>query len=466
MPGPAGYVESNGPLELISPRAVNSAAPGAPPITAAHRIFKAYPGLEYDIRAVVTGGAYPYTFSLTNAPSGMTIDSATGRVRWTNPQANATPTLTVTDSVGAQVSSNWTIVVGAAGFKFVDAVNGSSTNQGTETSPWRTLADVSARGGAGSIVYFRAGTYTPAGIARTSVGTVWERVVFNANSAPVVWLAYPGERPVIDFGYQPTGDVGPLIRLGYAHPYVDGFETINSHVIGFQLEGGEYATFRRLHMHAHAGGPDGSNSSTIMTTTWDPGLYGMAVQDNEFDAFGLGNGLKIYGRRKLVIEDNHFHHQPGPMELKAGVAEFTVRSNRFNDISGIAIGGNMHSIGAAATGGDILFNLVLDSSLYALDLNQDGMATRINVLRNTFLGRVNIRNVTSGNGPFRLNNNVVINADGARTPPFFTYEQVSDPSRVIIGTNLTGTPSAGLVDANGQLTAASLSNLGTHGHQR
>ena len=66
---------ANYSLELVSPRAAGTAASaGLAVMPSGHRIFKAYPGLPYNIRAVVTGGAYPFTFSLANAPSGMTIN--------------------------------------------------------------------------------------------------------------------------------------------------------------------------------------------------------------------------------------------------------------------------------------------------------------------------------------------------------------------------------------------------------
>src|SRR5688572_3861262 len=89
---------ANYPLELVSPRAVNtSPAAGYPAINSENRIFRAYPGMVYNIRAAVIGGAWPYTFTLSNAPAGMTIDSRTGTINWPNPQANASPTITVRD---------------------------------------------------------------------------------------------------------------------------------------------------------------------------------------------------------------------------------------------------------------------------------------------------------------------------------------------------------------------------------
>src|SRR5687768_828694 len=72
---------ANYSLELVSPRAAGTTpSSGSDAISAQNRIFRAYPGIAYNIRAVVVGGAYPFTFTLGNAPAGMTIDAATGEV--------------------------------------------------------------------------------------------------------------------------------------------------------------------------------------------------------------------------------------------------------------------------------------------------------------------------------------------------------------------------------------------------
>ena len=189
-------VPSEYPLELVSPRAANtspSAESGTPNISTSHRIFKAYPGIEYNIRAVVIGGSYPYTFSLTNEPSGMTIDDITGEITWTNPTANASPTIYVTDAEGTTISSQWDINVTTTGWRFVDSINGNDSWDGTtpsfvsgSTGPWQTLSKVRTSGGT-NFIYFRGGTYSTSGMytsdliqqtvdntTYTSTSTSWE----------------------------------------------------------------------------------------------------------------------------------------------------------------------------------------------------------------------------------------------------------------------------------------------------
>lgn len=463
---------ANYSLELVSPRAVGTAPiSGGPAITGGNRIFKAYPGIEYNIRAVVIGGAYPYTFALGNAPSGMTINSRTGEIRWPNPTGStATPTITVTDGEGTSRSSPWTIAVTTAGFKFIDAANGSASGTGAIGSPFRTLSDLytNTNSNGTDIVYFRSGTYTPQNLPRTSVGTAWERVEVEGRMSNM-WIAYPGESPMIDFGFVPNVDAGVILRFNGDNAYIDGFQTRNSRVIGFQILIGDYAVFRRLRMrdlNTIRANLDGSNSAFIMCVTGGAGNYGdyLTIQDSEFANAPSDLALKTYTQRKMLIEDNNLHDLHYGTELKADMPQFTYRGNRHYNIPGRAIGGNMHE---SATSGEILFNLVLGSgSEAALDVNQDGMARRIDIYRNTFVGRVRVRNTDLLDGPFRFQNNVIVSNDpGTSLLSRILLESVSDLLRITQLNDLTGAPSAGIVDAAGNLTANYSQHIGSRGYQ-
>jgi hypothetical protein len=467
---------ANYPLELVSPRAVGTAPSSiAESITTQNRIFKAYPGIEYNIRAVVVGGEFPYVFSLSGAPGGMTINRGTGEIVWPNPTGTTvTPTISVTDAEGTVRSASWTITVTTSGFRFVDSVNGSAypAGAGTRDNPWRGLADIvnSPDAVAGDVVYFRSGTYAPTGLTRASIGSVWERVEFS-SAKPNIWIAYPGETPVIDFGFRVGVDAGVLFRLPTTNLYVDGLEATNARVIGFQTGDGAYGVFRRVRMHdlnMINAELDGSNAAFIMTLSSysDADVGGnisgwsqhLAIQDSEF--FGSPNNvaIKIYSQWKLLIEDNYFHDSLGGVELKADIPQFTYRHNVHERIPGISIGGNMHSY---TTHGEVLFNLVKPVGQYALDLNQDGYAKRVDIYRNTFLGRVRLRNTDAADGPFAFYNNVIVNDDSGS---HITMESV-DPSRATVSNNLVGTASDGIVDANGRLLGTYVSFTGTRGYE-
>lgn len=470
---------ANYPLELVSPRAAGSApASGNAAISSSHRIFRAYPGLEYNIRAVVIGGAYPYTFSLESAPDGMVIDEHTGEITWPNPQSDAAPRITVRDSEGSTQSSTWSIDVTTDGFKFVNAAMGSSSGDGSWNNPWRSLADVRNGGRPGDIVYFRGGVYSHDGIPRVSVGSAWERVEFSANSGPVIWLAYPGDRPIIDFGFASGSNPGALVRFSGENIYLDGFEARNARVIGFQLtSGSRYTVLRRLSMHSLntiRASLDGSNAGLIMTTSGysssneggNPSSWGQytAIQDSEFFNAPVDLAIKTYSLWKALIEDNIFHDVNFGVELKADMPQFTYRGNIHYRIPGRAIGGNMHSY---TFHGEILFNLVnAPSGDVALDVNQDGQARRIDIYRNTFLGRIRVRYTDSDDGPFTFSNNVIVNDDSGTPAGTHIYHmEVSDPSRVVSVDNLVGYPRDGIVDSNGLLSSGYAEYFGTHGFQ-
>lgn len=469
-------IAANYTLELVSPRAAGtSPSSGSDAISPQNRIFRAYPGLAYNIRAIIVGGAYPYTFTLSGAPSGMTINASTGEINWPNPPAGTvTPTITVRDSEGTERSSPWTITVGTSGFKFVDAANGQRhpTGNGGVSSPWRTLSDVVNGGSVNDIVYFRAGTYNALDLPRTSTGSAWERV--EITDAPNKWIAYPGENPVLDFGYRAGGEPGVIIRPSSDNVYIDGFEARNARVIGLQLHSGSFGVLRRnrfVDLNTSRANLDGSNSSFIMTMSaysdsdvgGGMGSWGqyLAFQNNSFTNSPVDCALKTYSQWKMLIEDNTFTNNFIGVELKADMPQFTYRGNRHTNISSIAIGGNMHSL---TTHGEINFNLVNSpSGQYALDVNQDGMAKRIDVYRNTFVGNVRVRNVDLQDGPFRLSNNVIVNSSSGSNR--ITLESILDLLRVTLLDNLTGSPGQSIVDGTGLLTANYQQHVGTRGHQ-
>ena len=462
-----------------------------------NRIFRAYPGIEYNIRAAVVGGAFPYTYSLGNAPAGMTINASTGTIIWPNPQADApNVTLTVQDSAGATRSATWNIDVTTTGFKFVDAVNGrnaanngcsSSCGAGTVANPWRTIGDLALNDSVSDITYFRNGTYNavdaPASIKVN--GGPWQHIAFSDradSSAPgsVMWVAYPGESPRIDFGYRAGGSAGYMIRFNGVSAYVDGFEAVNAQFIGFQFGGGRGPTFRRLRMHNLGPGGDGTNSAFIMTQSSYPEVaYGLVIQDSHFYDVLINDSdaavtLKLYSVIKPLIEDTVQYNAMKATELKADVRQFTVRNNTFYNLTATAIGGNMHgcvSCGEGGSdmmtsGGEILFNNVRSGNP-AILVNQDGQATRVHVHRNTFRGRVQVQSTDGSDGPFYFSNNVIVNSDsGTPSGSHIYHYNVTAPSRIVLANNLVGSSGDNIIDANGNLTSAYSQHLGTRGFQR
>jgi len=464
------------PLELLFPRQPGTAPsthPDSTTMPAGHRIFRAYPGLEYNVRAAVIGGSYPYRFSLADAPEGMTVDPVTGEIAWPDPQSDAAPTLTVTDSLGSSVSESWSVTVTTEGFHFVDSVNGRNhpTGDGSITNPWANLVDLYNAPGLSpsDIVYFRSGTYVTTGLPRSS-SDFWLRCELRAPF-PQTLIAYPGESPLIDFDY-PSGDGASLAFEGLA--YIDGFETRNSRNHALELHSGDhFQVFRRLRMHDHnplGEDLDGQNPGMIYAWSWGEAVSEArqycVFQDNEFYNAPLDGAYKLYGLWKPLVEDNYCHDLRGCFDPKAGVARFTFRGCTLDNV-GVGVHGNMNNSGELYASGEVLYNRIINAVTWPLEINNDSSARQIDVYRNTIVGGEPIvERVDGEDGPFYFYNNVIVN-DVSGTPEgsHITQSEVTDPSRIILSDNLAGYPADGIVDAGGGLTPGYASYLGTHGCQ-
>jgi hypothetical protein len=463
-------------LELIFPIASGTGSPAMP---SQHRIYKAYPGLVYNIRASVIGGSYPYTFELANGGSGMTIDANTGEINWPDPQADCTPTVTVTDSVDDTVQGTWTIDVTTSGFKFIDTVNGSSGGTGAIGDPLESLADIKNGLGSvsfGDVLYFRGGTYTLDG---TSMNPGYMNIGYDDSSGigrPLAWLAYPGETATIDLKeYGGTDNVlaeggaflrAPYIKMTGPGIYIDGLTLTRDYTKTFELDCSSNArgtVVRNVQFTQGGDGSDGSNAAFLMfTANGDVTSYGTTIQDNDFGSAGH-NAIKSYSLTKMLVEDNIFGVNGGVAQ-KAGVAQYTIRNNRFN-ASDQGVAGNMNVYGPTTTSGEICYNLFLSaSSPVLIGSGKISAIGSTQVYRNTIVGTMELHNVATADGPYTLQNNVMVNANGAETPWAYIIDvSISDSSRVTLTDNLNGAAAAGIVDASGNLQGAYLSYLGTRG---
>ena len=488
------------PLELVTPRAAGtSPATGQPAISSNHRIFWAYPGIEYNIRAAVLGGAYPFTFSLSNAPAGMTINASTGEISWPSPPpgTSVTPTISVTDAESQTRTASWTITVDATRFIFIDAVNGREFNvanpgTGTISNPFRRIRDLmegndydSKRRNlhANKIAYFRTGTYYIDGYLEDPGTVSLGRMAVLNEFKPVAWLAYPGETPTIDgqcFAASPQIGSRPCNRSAHIsfygngdNTFIDGFRIINMAYHAFRVEGmGNYQAFRR-NVFSRLGPTEPSVNegwiTTISSRSTAMGSY-MTIQDNVFEDVDRGSFIKLYTTQRTLIEDNvmrtAFDSTGGGdtegIAIKGGPLDrITVRHNTIYDITRKGIGGNMHGLSSA----EILFNRIYSIRTpegTALEVNQDGMASNVRIYRNTIVGRVSVRNTDSEDGPFIFSENVIINNDSG---DHLYYYEVKDPTRIAFSNNLVSMPTDKVLDHNLNLMPEYRSYLGSRGYQ-
>lgn len=76
------------------------------------------------------------------------------------------------------------------------STTGSDSNTGTLTSPFKSITKAETVVQAGETIYVRGGTYN-----LTVTITLGKS---GSENAPISLLAYPGERPVLDFTTQPS----------------------------------------------------------------------------------------------------------------------------------------------------------------------------------------------------------------------------------------------------------------------
>ena len=381
-------------------RPVASTSSGATGLHSSNRVYRAYTGIPYEIHADAVGGKWPYTYSLSGAPAGMTISAGpctdigptgctAGTITWPSPTTGTTGsiTVTITDALGTQVTGTWSIVVNttvsAGNFCFIDAVSGNdTTGSGTLAAPWQTLGKAWTSCGAGSFLYIRAGNYTTTGMndtENTMVSSGYrKKVSINENTRPVIWMPYPGDaQPVIDFGATGSNQVQMFEATGNTqNAWIDGLKFTNVQCIGFKFSraGSEPfgVLFRKNWFAALQDGYSEGNCSFVMlgaqynSDTLHPSYYD-TFQNNTFeDVHGDGGAadpegtppggdvsaldqavaLKTYSTRYLLIENNAFLTsavEGAMIETKTENGDMTVRANTFASDMQAGMGGNLHA---------------------------------------------------------------------------------------------------------------------------
>jgi len=466
------HAQSYETLEMVRPVAIGTAGSG---LSTNNRIYRAYKNIEYRIHADARGGKWPYTYSLSGAPAGMSIVAGpctgaelwtctAGEIAWT-PSVNETVgpiTVTVRDSLGTEVTGVWSITVsesapGTSGFCFVNAATGSDANSGTLASPWQTQDYARLNCGQYSIMYLRGGTYPIVGNTTgdcTGGKQELNETRTDAYRGPVIWLGYPGETVTLDF--QSDGGAGvPCVNMTGQNIWIENVRLDNVGSIGFRIGRLDNfgAVFRYITGVELLDGEGGQNSAFIMWAS-NPSVPSRhdTVQLSSFDNIhGDGAGsddgcaLKFYTTEESIIETSTFANTgsanaftEATVALKAGIKDWTVRTIRCAADVLACVGGNMDTVSY----GEVYHTLCLGSETTSitgcLTLHRGANSPMgiVNVYRNTFLGQVLLEetdvSVLQNAGPYYFNDNVILNA---------SVEGGACPDRVNCVDNTTGASS-------------------------
>ncbi len=200
---------------------------------------------------------------------------------------------------------------------------GSDANPGTLDRPWKTISKAAATVGAGKTVYVRAGVYKEK-VRISRSGT---------QAAPVKFLAYPGELPVVDgTNTLPTSYDG-LISVKADWVTVTGFEIRNSKYMGVGLYG-KHDTISGSYVHhtqksgINISGDYGAAIANRVwrasilneygkSSTWSTGITASRDSTDGLTQYAIirgnvvwevwGQGISTYESDHILMEDNIVH---------------------------------------------------------------------------------------------------------------------------------------------------------------
>lgn len=442
-PGPTGW-----PLEVLT-----------------WDLGRAYPGLRYEWRLGVRGVVYPYTFSLDTAPGGMTVDRRTGVLAWqapAAPQAGTGVSVRITDSDGATLVHTFTVEVTTDGFRFVDGAAGDDANPGTLDAPWATVGKALA-GGGDAVVYVRAGTYDAAGFGLE-------------GTKPNKWLAYPGERPVLDFG-------GDIAGVHASRSVVSGFELRNAGAKMFWA-GGELTDLVWRGNVMHGVSSTGTNNPAFVF--FEDGDYKpiegrpqydrVVIQDNVFydltNDSNHGSSVTAYNVSNLLFEDNEAYQIDGRgVNDKDDGYRNTFRHNVFHGMGAGVMLASQYTQGEI----EVCYNLVYECTHGVVVGSQPGYIRDVYVHHNTIVdGDLYFGSITDGAAStnFQLWGNLVVNGAGLLYALYpvsdggsYRYPSwVGDPGRAQIDGNLLWTTGSHVAGYSWGLPNATLADWNADGY--
>ena len=421
----------------------------------------------------------------------MTIDADRGIITWPSPTAAGSPhtvSVKVLDQEGATDTHTWTVTVTKEDFLFLDAVNGKTRTQGgtgTIDKPFKTIDDWYSINTTPTsykakyettypkhFVYYKSGVYHVPD---------WEKhgnLPMLRGKKPYVHLAFPGHKPVIDYGASHFNHHdGRATNL-----YWDGFEhrnITNRARHAFTVGAGDGAVFVNNVFRGMTYSPGSHNQSCIMFVACPMRKY-MALIDNEFYDLDHGYCVLSYHTEKCVFERNYAHDIRTTAEahhcigLKVSSPRWFIRNNRFTNLTGNTDAiwlyfADHYRIDVPCEQVEVSYNLVLHKGKGStLHLGGHGHHYgEVWVFRNTLVGSIIDAWVNAPtDGPALIYDNVIVNPLIRDNRLVRTRTRRDAPAdRLQIRDNLAGTAADDIVDADGKLTQAYVKYLGIKGHQ-
>ncbi len=230
--------------------------------------------------------------------------------------------------IGAQAVPNLGFADKVPAEEFHVSINGSDSNPGSASAPWRTLNKAVASLHAGQAAYVHAGNY----YERVSITDTAED---GTAEAPIQLLAAPGEHPVIMGG---DGKSGTFLRIAHNYWVVDGL-TINgagSFAAGVFFDGARFAVIRGMEIF----GGTGPNAVVIANGSEDIGVLGSKMHHFTWGTQDSHGILVLPDVARVMIRGNESYANggdafqcqgPDVTDGTAAAVDITVEGNRFHE---------------------------------------------------------------------------------------------------------------------------------------
>lgn len=240
-------------------------------------------------------------------------------------------------------------IIGQAATYYV-ATNGSNSNPGTSTKPWRTIAYAVQKMVAGDTTYVRGGTYKEGYILFRKSGT---------SSAPIKLLSAPGEFPIIDFvdkasskQIRISNNSGSRYPIGWIT--IEGFQIRNAYN-GFKIYNGHDLTIRRNSIQNSKGQGLFGNGTRILiernkiysngsSSTYDHGIYMNGTAIKIINNLIYGN--KCYGVQLNGTVSYSSASHAGPEFAKSSNWVITNNTIAYNGCAGVVSWGSTPNLRA------------------------------------------------------------------------------------------------------------------------
>lgn len=183
---------------------------------------------------------------------------------------------------------------------FVASTGNDTTGIGSIDLPYKTIPKAVSVSAAGDTIYVRGGTH--------AYGTTITLSRSGTSSSRYYLLAYPGERPLLDFSSMPVADANRGIRISGQYWYVKGFDIWKAGDNGMNISGSnniiEFCSFSENYDTGLQLGGGASYNQIINCDSYFNADLAQGNADGFAPKLDVGTGNYFYGCRSWQNSDD------------------------------------------------------------------------------------------------------------------------------------------------------------------